>query len=332
MGGDSVTEHGHGHDHEHEGHSGHRHTHSSGTDRAALISSRDGIRAVKWSLLALGLTAAVQVAIVALSGSVALLADTVHNFGDALTAVPLWIAFRLSRLKPNRRFTYGYGRAEDLAGTGVVLLIVASAAVAAYESVDRFFHPLQVRLLWAVMAAGVAGFIGNEAVALWRLHVGRRIGSAALVADGHHARIDGLTSLGVVAGAAGVWLGFPLADPIVGVLITLAILHIVYDAAAGVLSRMLDSVDPAITDQIRSAALDTPSVRDVAEVRVRWVGHFLHAEVNVAVEGDLTVADAHAIAVAVQSHLLEHLGFLRSATIHVDPLGESGEEHHDQTQ
>ncbi len=313
-----------GHDHH-----GHPHGHSHGPEQAALISNAEGIRAVKWSLLVLAATAVMQIVIVALSGSVALLADTVHNFGDALTAVPLWVAFRLSRLAPNRRFTYGYGRAEDLAGIAVVLLVVVSAAVAGYESVARFFHPVAVRHLGAVMAAGAMGFVGNEAVAVWRLRVGRRIHSAALVADGHHARIDGLTSLGVVLGALGVYLGFPLADPIVGVLITLAILHIVYDAATGVLARVLDSVDPAITEEVRATAADTPAVHDVAEVRVRWVGHFLHAEVNLAVEPGLSVADAHAIAVAVQRHLLDHLDYLRFATIHVDPVSASGEEHHE---
>lgn len=305
------------------------HSHAArGPAQAALISSEEGIRAVKWSLLALMVTAAVQVVIVVLTGSVALLADTIHNFGDALTAVPLWIAFRLYRREPNRRFTYGYGRAEDLAGIAIVLLILLSALVAGYESADRFLHPRQVEHLWIVMAAGIAGFLGNEAVAVWRLRVGRRINSAALVADGHHARVDALTSLAVVFGALGVKVGFPLADPIIGLLISFTILHIVWDAGAGVLARVLDSVDPAITDEIRAAALDTPDVREVTEVRVRWVGHFLHAEVNVAVDPALSVLNAHGIAVAVRRHLLGHLNYLRVATIHVDPLSASGEDHH----
>src|SRR5215208_4295968 len=202
--------------------------------------------AVKWSFAALFVTALVQLAVVALSGSVALLSDTIHNFGDALTAVPLWVAFALSRLGASRRFTFGYGRVEDLAGVIVVLIILFSAVVAAYQAVERIIHPQPVGLLWAVAAAALVGFLGNEGVAVFRIRVGRQIGSAALIADGYHARTDGWTSLAVVVGAIGVWLGYPLADPIVGLLIAAAILVIVWQSGKTVFTRLLEGVDPQV--------------------------------------------------------------------------------------
>ena len=231
----------------------HEHSHAHGAVDPSILTTQRGIRAVKWSLLGLLATALLQVVIVYFSGSVALLADTIHNFGDAATAVPLWIAFRLARWKPSKRFTYGYGRVEDLAGVAIVLTILLSAIVAGYESVNRLLHPQTVEYLWAVVAASVVGFLGNEAVAIFRIRVGREIGSAALVADGYHARVDGLTSLAVLFGAVGIWLGFPLADPIVGLLITAAILRIVWQSGKSVFTRLLDGVDPEVIDEIRHA-------------------------------------------------------------------------------
>jgi cation diffusion facilitator family transporter len=230
--------------------------------------------------------------------------------------------------KPNRRFTYGYGRVEDLAGVVIVLMILLSALVAAYESLQRLLNPQPVNYLWAVMAASIVGFLGNEAVAWYRLKVGKEIGSAALVADGYHARVDGLTSLAVLAGAVGVAIGFPLADPLVGLLITLAILKIVWDSGKQVFTRLLDGVDPEISVELDEAARHVPGVVDVTDARVRWLGHRLHAEVNVAVDSALTVEAGHTLAKAVQHELLHHLTYLSSATIHVDPAHESGETHH----
>jgi cation diffusion facilitator family transporter len=220
----------------------------------AILTTERGIWAVKWSLVGLMLTAVLQVVIVYISGSVALLADTIHNFGDAATAIPLWIAFLLARRKPSKRFTYGYGRVEDLAGVAIVFMILFSAVVAGYESIQRIFQPQEVKYLWAVVAASLIGFIGNEAVALFRIKVGKEIGSAALVADGYHARVDGLTSLAVLFGAVGVWLGYPLADPIVGLLITIAILKIVWDSGKSVFTRLLDGVGPQPADRGRGQA------------------------------------------------------------------------------
>lgn len=206
--------HGHGaHGHDDE-HGAHGHTH--GVIDATIATTDRGIWAIKWSFIILGITALLQIGVVALSGSVALLADTIHNVGDATTAIPLWIAFLLARRKPTKTFRYGLGRVEDLAGIVIVLIILFSAIVAGYQAIDRLIHPQTVTHLGWLTAAGIVGFLGNEAVAVFRIRVGREINSAALIADGYHARTDGLTSLAVVAGAIGVWLGFPLADPIVG--------------------------------------------------------------------------------------------------------------------
>jgi len=222
------------HDEEYRHDHGHGHTH--GAVDPTIATSERGIWAVKWSFVALVATALVQIVVVLLSGSVALLSDTIHNFGDAATAVPLGIAFALTRLGASRRFTFGYGRVEDLAGVVVVLIILFSAVVAGYQAVERLIDPRPMGMLWAVAAASLVGVLGNEAVAVFRIWVGREIGSAALVADGYHARTDGWTSLAVLAGAVGVWLGYPLADPIVGLLIAAAILVIVWQSGKAVSS------------------------------------------------------------------------------------------------
>ncbi|MEW6554418.1 MAG: cation diffusion facilitator family transporter [Actinomycetota bacterium] len=312
----------------HEPGQGHGYGHSHGTTDPLILSTRRGIQAVKWSLLVLLITGIVQVAVVLLSGSVALLADTIHNFGDAFTAVPLWIAFHLGRRRPTRRFTYGLGRLEDLAGVLIVLIILGSAAFAAYEAIDRILNPRDITNLWAVAVAAVVGFVGNEGVALFRVRVGREIGSAALVADGYHARVDGLTSLGVLAGAIGVWLGFRLADPIVGLIISAAILRIVWQSGRAVFIRLLDGVDPEVTGEIALTVSHVPGVREVTGVRVRWLGHRMHAELNLSVCADLTVEEGHDIAIEARHQLLHHLKYLSDATIHVDPEHASGGEFH----
>lgn len=304
------------------------HGHTHGVIDPVIATTARGIWAIKWSFAGLMATALLQVVIVWLSGSVALLADTIHNFGDASTAVPLWIAFLLARLRPTRRFPFGYGRAEDLAGVVIVLTILFSAGVAGYEAITRLIHPRPVEYLWAVALASVIGFLGNEAVAVFRIRVGKEIGSAALIADGYHARVDGWTSLAVLVGATGVWLGFPLADPLVGLGITIAILRIVWESGRSVFTRMLDGVEPEVLDEIRHAAHHATGVREVTEVRARWIGHHLHAEVNIAVDPGLSVADGHAIAKEVNHQLLHHLKYLAGTTIHVDPVGEAGERHH----
>jgi cation diffusion facilitator family transporter len=304
------------------------HGHTHGAVDPTIATSERGIWAIKWSFLGLMATALLQLVVVLMSGSVALLSDTIHNFGDAATAVPLGIAFALTRLGVSRRFTFGYGRVEDLAGVIIVLIILFSAVVAGYQAIERIINPQPIGMLWAVAVASVLGFIGNEAVAVFRIRVGREIGSAALVADGYHARTDGWTSLAVLLGAIGVWLGYPLADPIVGLLIAAAILVIVWQSGKAVFTRLLDGVEPEVIEEIRHAASHVPGVKDVSEVRARWLGHRLHAEVNVAVDPDLSVAEGHAIAREVNHELLHHLSYLSGAVIHVDPVQEAGEEHH----
>jgi cation diffusion facilitator family transporter len=303
------------------------HHHHAAADPALLAAER-GIRAVKLSFLALAATALIQVAIVFFSGSVALLADTVHNFGDAATALPLWVAFRLGRLPPTKGFTYGYGRAEDLAGLAIVLVIVAGAVFTGYESVMRLYEPASVGILWAVALASIMGFVGNEAVAVYRMRVGREINSAALVADGLHARADGLTSLAVLFGAVGVWAGYPRADPLVGLIITVVILHIGWRSGRMVLTRLVDGVDPEVVDGVRAAAGSAPGVEEVSGVKVRWLGHRLRAEIDVIVDPDLTVEEGHKIAKEVGHQLLRSLPYLSEATVHVDPPGAPGEAYH----
>jgi cation diffusion facilitator family transporter len=305
-----------------------QHTHQHGVVDPKIVTTERGKWAVKWSFVALMVTALLQLVVVSLSGSVALLADTLHNFGDAFTAVPLWIAFNLARRQPTKRFTYGWGRLEDLAGVLIVLVILASAVAAGYESIGRFFQPRPVKMLWTVVAAAVIGFAGNELVARFRIRVGKEIKSTALEADGHHARVDGLTSLGVLISALGVWMGYPPADPIVGLLITIAIVKIVWGTGKSVFLRLLDGVDPEVLDEIRQITSRVEGVRDATEIRVRWIGHRLHAEVNMAVASTLSVADAHKISTKVRGELLHELPYISKVVIHVDPQGQSGEDFH----
>lgn len=310
--------HGHGHEggHFHGGHHGHTH----GVVDPTLATTDRGIWAIKWSFVVLALTAALQVVVVALSGSVALLADTIHNVADAATAIPLWIAFILARRRPNPRFTYGYGRVEDLAGVAIVLIILSSAIVAGWQAVDRLIHPQAIAYLGAVAAAGVLGFIGNEAVAVFRIRVGREIQSAALIADGYHARVDGLTSLAVVMGAIGVWFGFPLTDPIVGLLITAMILGIVWQSAKAVFTRMLDGVDRHLTAEIRHAAEHVPGVKAVADVRSRWLGHRLYAEAEIVVDEALSVGQGREIAQSFRRSAMAHMPALAALRVEIaDP-------------
>ena len=325
---ENHAHHHHDHDHDHGDHGPlaalrevflpHSHDATDSIDDA-LQSSAAGIRAVKISLLALGVTALAQFVIVAISGSVALLADSIHNVADALTAVPLWIAFAISTKPATRRYTYGFGRAEDIAGLFVVAMIALSAIVAGAESFRRLADPAQVGYVGWVAAAGFVGFVGNELVAIYRIRVGRRIGSAALIADGLHARTDGLTSLAVVAGAAGVALGFPLADPIVGLLITVAILAILRTVARDIFRRLMDGVDPQLVDAAEAALAAEPGVTGVRSVRMRWIGHRLHAEAELDIDPATSITDAHRIAHEAEHTLTHAVPKLTSALVHAYP-------------
>ncbi len=311
---------------------GHGHSHGEVNVDTAMETSDRGIWALKVSLVGLGATALFQVVIVLISGSVALLADTIHNFSDALTAVPLWIAFVLGRRLASRRYTYGYGRAEDIAGVIIVFMILASALIAGYESYQKFINPQALSHVEWVIVAAIVGFLGNEAVAVFRIRVGNEIGSAALVADGQHARVDGITSLAVLFGAIGGLLGFPLADPIIGMLITVAILFIVKDAALTMYRRLMDAVDPEIVDRIEQTAASVPGTGDVHDVRVRWLGHRLQTELHITVDEDLPTRESHRIVEEVRHALFHAQPKLAVVNVHVDPCGHNGEDAHSLTQ
>ena len=333
--------HGHEHDAHLHGAGGHGHDHGSGllgwfrntfahshsaADKvdATMESHERGIRALKISFVGLGITALLQLAVVAVSGSVALLADTIHNFADAGTSIPLWIAFSLARRGASRRFTYGYGKTEDVAGVLIVLIIFFSACVAAYEAVMKIIHPQPMTHLWWVAAAAIIGFLGNEAVAVFRIRVGREIGSAALVADGQHARVDGFTSLAVLLGVGGVLLGFPIVDPIVGVGISIAILFIVKDAATAVWLRLIDGIEPEILAEIEHAPTHISGVESVHDVRARWVGHKVYTDVAIKVDPSISVGEADVIVTKVEQALRDHVRLLGYAVVRVSPSLKTG--------
>jgi cation diffusion facilitator family transporter len=299
-----------------------------------LRASRKGMRALWISFGVLTVTAIGQAVLVTLTGSVALLGDTLHNFADALTAVPLAIAFLLARRAATRRFTYGLGRAEDLAGLIILAVITTSAAVACWQAVGRLLQPQGLHHIGWVAAAGVLGFAGNELVARYRIRVGREIGSAALVADGRHARTDGFTSLAVLLSAGGAALGWGWVDPVVGLVITGAILVVLWGTAKDIFARLLDAIDPALIAHAERALAETPGVRGFGQVRMRWVGHSLHAETELDVDPQLTLAQAHRIAHDAEHRLLHALPRLGAAMIHAHPAGRSAEHdlvahHHD---
>jgi len=283
-----------------------------------MATSR-GIRVTWITLGLLALTAGAQLAVVALSGSISLIADTIHNFTDALTAIPLLIAFRLGRRPPDRRYTYGYHRAEDVAGIIIVLLIAASAVVAAIEAARHLVHPQPLMHLPWVLAAGVAGVTGNEVVSVYRIRVGKRIGSTALLADGLHARTDGFASLGVVVSALAAMAGFDRADPAIGLAITLVILFTLWSAAKSVLHRMLDGTDEQTVTLIEAVAAAVPGVEHVGEARARWTGHQLRTELSIDVDPALSVEAGHDIAELVRRSLLHDVPRLAEAAVHVDP-------------
>jgi cation diffusion facilitator family transporter len=328
----------HAHEHRHDGRPGaaarlrhmlRPHSHdAAGKVDAAMEASAAGIRALWVSLAVLAGTALLQAVVVALSGSVSLLGDTLHNAADALTAVPLGLAFLVGRRPANRRYTYGYGRAEDLAGVVVVIFIAASSALAAYAAVARLAHPRAVTSLPAVAVAALIGFAGNELVARYRIRVGRRIGSAALTADGLHARTDGFTSLAVLLGVGGVALGWDWADPAVGLLITVAILAVLRQAATEIYRRLMDAVDPALVDQMEQTLSATPGVLGVGQVRLRWIGHRLRAECEVIVDSGASAVQAHEVAVDAEHNLLHALPRLAAALVHADPQAQPGADPH----
>ncbi len=285
----------------------------------ALEGSKEGIKTLKITFAILGATALFQVIIVLMSGSVALLADTIHNFADATTAIPLWIAFSLGRKAATKQYTYGFGKAEDLAGLFIILMVAGSAAVAGWESIQRILHPQAItNISWVILAA-IIGFIGNEWVAQYRIKTGNRIGSAALIADGYHARTDGFTSLAVLFGAIGVLLGFPQADSLVGVGITIAILFVLKDATLQIWHRLMDAVDPELVHTLEHAAKASEGVQEVSAVKLRWIGHSLHAEVEITADCRLSLEQAHKISEHAHHNMLHAMPKLASVSVHIEP-------------
>lgn len=338
---DHNNSHNHTNDHDHDRHHGrdvlgwikhqftpHSHGHQEAALDAALATDR-GIWALKISFSGLMVTAIFQVVVVVISGSVALLADTIHNFSDAFTAIPLGLAFWLSRRSRTKKYTYGYGRAEDIAGVIIVLMIAYSAFEAIRHSIERIITPEPITNLGWVAAAAIFGFIGNELVAVFRIRVGKQIGSAALIADGYHARTDGFTSLAVLSGAIGVWIGYPLLDPIIGILIGIAIMVIVFNTARDMWYRIIDAVAPSITEQAEKAAISVEGVLDIHDMAVRWVGHRQRAELHIVVDCQITTLASHNIAEDVRHAIFHEFPAMVEITVHVDPCEcDPGEVYH----
>jgi len=305
---------------------GRRHSHDH-IDKS-IFTSEKGLSVVKWSFVAMLVTALLQALIVVYTHSVALLADTFHNFGHVITVIPLWIAFSLGRLRPSKRFSFGYGRVEDMAGVFIVFIMCGSGLVAGYEAIYRFFHPVSLEYIGVIIAASGIGFLGNELVARWRMKVGKEIGSAALVAEGYHARVDGWTSLAVLVGAVGVLLGVPMMDPLAGVVITMAIFWTAYSSGKPTFLHVFDGVEPGIIDDIHESAQQVTGVESLSEIRARWHGHQLLVEINISVDRDIPVSKGHVIGQSVREKLLEDIDHVGNIIVHVDPDDLPGEVHH----
>ena len=339
-----LDDHNHNHDHHrklpgwlgsllHLG--GHRHTEYEFISDEEFTGTEEGIRTVWIALALLLLTTLIQVFIYLFSGSVALLADTVHNLGDGLNSIPLLISFYLARRPPTKRYTYGFHRAEDIAGVIIVLSILFSAGYIFYESISKLFNPVAISNVGAVAVAAIVGFIGNEIVAIIQIRTGRKIGSAALVTDGLHARSDGLTSLAVLVAAGAVWIGVPILDPIIGILIGVAILFIVRDAVVSIWYRLMDAIEPELYDQAASVAEDQVDHHDGLEefrrLRMRWMGHRLHAEVHICVQPDLTTVQGHELAEEVRVGFFKAMPLLSEVIVHVEPWSIEPDDFHDRT-
>lgn len=288
-------------------------------------SSGQGIRAAWIGLAGMVATAILQAVIVAVSDSIALLADTLHNVGHAVTTIPLIIAFRVGQRAATERYSYGYRRAEDLVGVVISLIIAVSAGLIIWESVDALIDPRPLTNLWWVFAAGMVGAAGNELVAVYRIRTGKRIGSAALIAEGQHARADGLTSIAVVVGVIGVWLGLERADAIVGFGIAMVIVGILVSSLRVTLRRLMDGVEPGVIDRMESIAASVPGVVDVGQVRARWSGHRLEADANITVDSAMTVRDGHELAEALEHELLHQIPHLESVVVHLNPAVDGAE-------
>ncbi|MBI3160247.1 MAG: cation transporter [Chloroflexi bacterium] len=325
-----THDHPHGHEHSHGDGlwptiaaalhlPGYTHTHDRPSESDALFTNALGIRTLYWALALLSATTVAQVFVYLASGSVALLADTVHNLGDALNSIPLLIAFYLGRRAANARYTYGYGRAEDIAGLFIVASIAFSAGYILWEAALKFIDPQPIANGGWVALAALVGFLGNEAVAVLQISVGRRIGSEAMITDGRHARIDGLTSLAVLPAVLGSALGFHILDPIFGLIIGVSILFITRDAIRAMWLRMMDAVDPALTEQVTRTLSAHPQVAAVRVLRLRWVGHRLYVEGELALAEDLKSSDLTALLDGLKHDLAHAVRNLGEVTLAAGP-------------
>ncbi len=338
---DHDHDHGHDHDHAHgHDHGNHSHTHLPGVlgwaqqtffhshdvhekVDSVMESNERGFWATKWALVSLGVTTIIQIIIFYFSGSTALFADTVHNLGDGANSIPLLIAFWLQRRVASRTYTYGYGRSEDLAGMVILISIAASAIVAGVESIRKLINPEPMDYLGWVAAAAIVGFIGNELVAILQIRTGRQIGSAALIADGQHARIDGFTSLAVLIAVFGTLLGAPIIDPIIGLLITITIVGILWQSSKSIFRRTLDGIEPSILEEIEHAPMHVDGVVAVKNARARWSGHKVFTDLEVEVDAELSVQDATAITSRVREALADHVPAFGDAVISLSPAASS---------
>jgi cation diffusion facilitator family transporter len=310
---------------------GHSHQQQALAADVAFADNSLGIRTVWIALAALAVTSVLQIIVVWMSGSVALLADTAHNIGDGLNSIPLLIAFYLARRVATRRYNYGFARAEDIAGIFIVISIGISAAIIFWESFQRLIAPQPLTNLGWIAAAAIIGFAGNELVAVLQIRVGNQIGSAALVADGQHARTDGLTSLAVLVAAFGSWIGFPILDPLIGFLIGITILFITKDAAVSMWYRLMDAVDPDVLTTAENVARAQEGVQELRRIRMRWMGHRLHAEVTISVDPTLTTIEGHHIAEHVRHSLFHSIPYLSEVVVHADPYDAVPTAYHEHT-
>ncbi len=288
-------------------------------DHGAVYGSRDAVRAVVVSAVALGVAAAAELAAGGAGHSASVVADGLHNAGDVLTTFVLLASFAIARRPATRRFTSGYGRIEDVATLVIVIVIVVTAAAAFAESVRKFFVHEDYGYVPASLAAAAIGVVANVAVAEYKIRVGRGIHSTALEADGVHSRIDALVSAGALVGIflAGV-LGLRLADPVAGILITFAIVYVLAGTVRNLFYRMMDAVDPHVVEEITSAAENVPGVLAVTDVRARWVGRELWAVMHISTDQDASLKDAHAVVEQVH-HEVSHAVELGQLDVHMDP-------------
>ena len=298
---------------------------SAGHHSSAHYGNKDAIRAVVVSAIFLGIAALAEITASILSGSASVLADGLHNAGDVLTSFILLFTFALVRRPATRRFSSGYGRFEDVATLLIVVVIIITAAIAAAESVYKLIHPTVYSNIALSLGAAVVGVVANLGVSEYKVRVGRGIGSESLEADGIHSRIDALVSAGAFAGIGLAGLGFAIADPILGMLITVAIIFALAGTVKQLYYRMMDAVDPTIVDELTSSAKSVPGVLAVHDVRVRWVGRELVANMHVDMDPKSTLETAHAIAMRVEDAICQEVPAAR-LEIHMDP-GTTPHEH-----